>query len=158
MLGVVFVAAARIGAPAWLVILPILTVFVVTAASAHVSMNFAAESSRNLSTGPDATWIDRAADGDVSVLWAEPPGKPFVDLASRHRVLFVGEFFNRRVGDVYELGSLLPYNLPSEAVSLRSGRVVDADGLPAGRGGARARPVSRTHRRRAGGVERRRRG
>ena len=76
VLGVVFVAAARIRAPAWLVILPIVTVFAVTAASAHVSMNFAAESSRNLSTGTNATWIDRAADGDVSVLWAEPPGEP----------------------------------------------------------------------------------
>ena len=130
VLGVVFVATARIRAPAWLVILPIATVFVVTAASAHVSMNFAAESSRNLSTGPDATWIDRAVDGDVSVLWAEPPGMPFVDLASRQRVLFVGEFFNRRVAGVYELGSRLPYNLPSEAVSLRGSRVVDADGRP----------------------------
>ena len=147
VLGVVFVAAARIRAPAWLVILPIVTVFLVTAASAHVSMNFAAESSRNLSTGADATWIDRAADGDVSVLWAEPPGEPFVDLASRQRVLFVGEFFNRRVGDVYELGSLLPYDLPSAAVSLRGGQVVDADGLPVDAGEPRARPVSRARRR-----------
>jgi hypothetical protein len=130
VLGFVFVAAARIRAPDWVVILPIVTVFLVVAASAHVSMNFAAESSRNLSTGPDATWIDQAASGDVSVLWAEPPGTPFVDLASRQRVLFVGEFFNRRMGDVYEIGSLLPYNLPSERVRLRSSRVVHGDGRP----------------------------
>ena len=37
----------------------------------------------------------------------------------RHRVVFVGEFFNRSIGDVYELGSPMPYGLPSTQVHWR---------------------------------------
>ena len=59
------------------------------------------------------------------MLWAERPGKPFVGLERRHRVLLIGEFFNRSVGDVYELGSPLPYKLPSTSVQLApDGRIL----------------------------------
>lgn len=129
VLGAIFVIAFRIRAPAAFVIAPVVLVLAGTATAAHVSMYFAAESSRNNSTGLHGTWVDRAVGRkDVSVLWSEPPGKPFVDLAARHRALFVGEFFNRSVGNVYELGSPLPYDLPSTNVRLDGAYVIDADG------------------------------
>jgi hypothetical protein len=131
-LGAAFVAAYRLRAPAAFVIALVVLVLAATASAAHVSMAFAAESSRNLSTGPERTWVDRAVgDEEVSVLWWEPGGEAFVDLGSRHRVLFVGELFNRRVGDVYELGSPLPYKLPATRVRLEDGRVVLSDGRAA---------------------------
>jgi hypothetical protein len=64
-------------------------------------------------------------------LWSEPPGRPFVDLRRRHYVVFVGEFFNRSIGRVFELGSAMPYDLPTTPVRLDDGRVVLEDGTPA---------------------------
>ena len=74
--------------------------------------------------GEGANWVD-AAVGEhesVSVLWAEPAGRP-LSPRSRHRIVVVGEFFNRSIGDVYELGSPMPYGLPSTQVHVEAGPV-----------------------------------
>jgi hypothetical protein len=75
-------------------------------------------------------WVDSAVGGgeDVSVLWAEPPGREFSELYPRQYVVFVGEFFNRAMGDVYEIGTPLPYKLPSTKVRVRDGHLVMENG------------------------------
>jgi hypothetical protein len=47
---------------------------------------------------------------------------------ARQQIVFVGEFFNRSIGDVYELGPSLPYALPATRVRLSRGLVVDSGG------------------------------
>ena len=93
---------------------------------AHGSMKFSSDWARSWTWGTEANWIDHVAgDSTVSVLWAERDGERFVRPVARHRVLWIGELFNRRVGAVYELGAPLPYGLPSEPVRrLSDGRVV----------------------------------
>jgi hypothetical protein len=102
-------------------------------AAAHSSMQWASDWTRSAAWGTTSDWVDDAVPegSTVSVLWAEPPGEPFVDLAPRHRIVFVGEVFNRSLGSVYELGSPMPYGLPTTRVGLAGDRVVTADGQPA---------------------------
>ena len=127
-----FILAFRRRAQIGVWLLPVCVVFFVTTWSAHESRRSASEWTDAISIGPTKDWIDRAAGGrSVSVVWAEPPGTNFVELAPRHRVLFTSEFFNRRVGDVYEVGSPMPYRLPSTKVRLDGDRIVLDDGRPA---------------------------
>lgn len=116
-----------------LAVSPLLLVFVFVGASAHSSMRYASEWTRSAAWGASPDWVDAAVGPgvEVSVLWAEPPGRPFVDLEPRHRVVFIGEFFNRSLGDVYELGSPLPYALPSTQVRLEGRALLLEDGRPA---------------------------
>ncbi len=93
--------------------------------AAHSSMRVHSEWTRSAAWGTaDPDWIDAAVVTRATrcrVLWYEPPGKPFVDLEARHRILFVGEFFNRSVGNVYELGSPLPYGASGDSGAPRHG-------------------------------------
>jgi hypothetical protein len=128
-----FALAVRGRAPTGFVVAPILFVFIAITVAAHVSMREASVGARSAMGGAVPDWVDRAVGpgADVSVLWAERPGRPFVELRRRHYVLFVGEFFNRSMGRVYELGSPMPYNLPTTPVRLEGGRVVLEDGSAA---------------------------
>ena len=132
-LALLFVLATRMRASPIVVLTPVVFVLLAVGVTAHVSMREASLGARAAMGGAVPDWVDQAVERDakVSVLWAEPPGRPFVDLRRRHYVLFVGEFFNRSIGRVYELGSPLPYALPSTPVRLRHGRVVREDGTPA---------------------------
>ena len=132
-LGVFFLLALRAEAPARLVVLPVVLVFVGVGAAAHSSMQWASDWTRSAAWGTTPDWVDAAVPkgSTVSVLWAEPPGRPFVDLAPRHRIVLVGEFFNRSLGAVYELGSPMPYGLPTTPVALDGDRVVTSQRQPA---------------------------
>ena len=132
-LGLLFVLAFRIRASAALFLVPVVSVFVAVGATAHMSIRWASEGARAVGAGAAANWVDSAVgEGEeVSVLWAEPPGRPFTELYPRQYVVFVGEFFNRSMGRVYEIGTPMPYNLPSTRVRLQEGRVVLENGRPA---------------------------
>jgi len=132
-LGVLFMLALRARAPAAVFVVPVVLVFAAVGLMAHVSIRSASEWTRSAAWGTSPNWVDAAIgdQGSVSVLWAEPAGRRFVDLAARHRIVFVGEFFNRSIAAVYELGSPMPYGLPSTRVHLEDGRVVLEDGRPA---------------------------
>ena len=67
------------------------------------------------------------------MLWYERPGRPWVQRAGRHRIIWLNEFYSPSIGDVYEIGSPVPYgvDLPTTPVRLSSGRVVLEDGRPA---------------------------
>ena len=132
-LGGFFLLALRARWPARLVVVPVVLVFVGVTAAAHSSMQWASQWTRSAAWGTTPDWVDAAvpAGSTVSVLWAEPPGEHFVDLAPRHRIVLVGEFFNRSLGSVYELGSPMPYGLPTTEVALAGDRVVTAEGRPA---------------------------
>lgn len=111
------------------VVTVVATVFVSVSAVVHSSMVSASNWTRTHASGTTPDWIDRTArDAPVSVLWAEMEGVSFVDPAPRHRIVWLGEFFNRSVGPVYELGTSMPYNLPATRVHLRDGYVVLEDG------------------------------
>jgi hypothetical protein len=83
--------------------------------------------------GVAADWIDAAAGpgGHVSVLWRESDDGGFAPASRRQRVVWVSEFFNRSVGDVYSLGARLPFGLPATDVHARAdGVLVDRSGKP----------------------------
>lgn len=131
VLGGMFVLSNR-GIDARLVVAPVAAALVLVGVVAYDSMRAASEWTRDAAWTGEPDWVDRAVpDGaTVSVLWAEPDGRRFVDLDRRHRVLFVGEFFNRSLGDVYEVGSPLPYGLPSVSATTDSAGTVTASGRP----------------------------
>jgi len=93
-------------------------------------------SSHGVGAGP--TWIDDAVGGsaDVTVVWQEPaPRSRFearesVDPRTEHLVVWVGEFFNRSVGDVVSIGRPMPYKLqlPIQGARLSGNTVVDDNG------------------------------
>jgi hypothetical protein len=62
------------------------------------------------------------------VLWREP-GAGVSHPLPIHRRVWINEFFNRSVGDVYVLGGKMPYGLPTTHARLRGHEVV-ADGRP----------------------------
>jgi hypothetical protein len=132
-LGLLFLLAVRIRASAALFVAPVALVLVTVGSMAHASMRGASVWSKSVAWGATPDWVDAAAEQDdsVSVIWAEPPGEPFVDLRPSQYVVFVGEFFNRSIGQVFELGSPLPYDLPSTPVRLEHRRVLLEDGTPA---------------------------
>jgi hypothetical protein len=107
-------------------------VFALTTLTGQVALEWAGDWTRDRAWGGSATWVDSAVgDRTVSVLWAETGTGEFVEPAARHRVLWLGELFNRSVGDVYEIGTPLPYGLPATRVRLEQGVVVLPDGRPA---------------------------
>ncbi len=132
-LGAFFLLALRARSPGRLVVVPVVLVFMGVTAAAHSSMQWASDWTRSAAWGTTSDWVDSAVPkgSTVSVLWAELPGEPFVDLAPRHRVVPVGEFFNRSLGSVYELGAPMPYGLPTTRVALAGDCVVTVDGQPA---------------------------
>jgi hypothetical protein len=135
-LGLLFVLAFRIRASAALFLVPVVCVLGAVGLTAHLSMRWASDGARDVTAGTIASWVDSVAgEQEVAVLWAEPPGKPFAELHPRQYVVFVGEFFNRSMGAVYEIGTPLPYSLPSTRVRLTAGRIVLANGRPAQLGG-----------------------
>ena len=128
-LGLVFVIAHVLRASTMTFVALVLCTFAVVGAFAHASMLSASDWTRDAAAGGSLTWVDEApGESEVSVVWAEKPGSSFVDLERRHRVLFIGELFNRRVGKVYELGSSPPYDLPSTPARLGSDGVLRVDG------------------------------
>jgi hypothetical protein len=115
------------------VVVPVFFVMVMVSLSAQQSIQWASEWTRSVGVGPRQAWIDSAGgeQDSVSVLWSERPGGRFAQSASRHRSVWLGEFFNRSVGRIYELGSPMPYGLPSTPVRLANGRVVLYNGRAA---------------------------
>ena len=132
LLALFYVARARNG----VIVGAVAAVFALTTLTGQVAMEWAGDWTRERAWGAGATWVDDAVGGrTVAVLWVEAPGAAaFVEPDERHRVLWIGEFFNRTVGDVYELGTPLPYALPATRVRLERGRVVLPDGRPAALG------------------------
>jgi hypothetical protein len=63
--------------------------------------------------GSDAqlTWIDDAVGRDAGVvaLWWEPGTAQYAAPSSGHRIVWLGEFFNRSLGPVYSVGPAMPY-------------------------------------------------
>ena len=128
VLAALYIGRARMA----VIVAAIAAVFCVTTLSAAAAQEVTSESTRDVGWGSSSNWIDRVAgDQTITVLWAEPGGRSFVAPAARHRVLWLGELFNRSVGDVFELGTPMPYGLPSTRVQLKRGRVSLADGRPA---------------------------
>ena len=136
LIGFLFMFSRHVRAPAWAFVVPVALVFAVVTASAHHSMQWASAWTRSAAWGTSPTWIDDAVGerDSVSVLWAESPGRRFANLEPRHRIVFVGEFFNRKVGTVFELGSPLPYGLPTVPVALVAGHAQLLSGQPAALG------------------------
>ena len=132
-LGLLFVAGFRIRGSAAIFLVPVVAVLAAVGVTAHLSMRWASEGAREVTAGTTADWVDSAVGKHekVSVLWAEPPGETFAELHPRQYVVFVGEFFNRSMGSVYEIGTPLPYNLPSTRVRLQDGRIVLENERPA---------------------------
>jgi len=132
-IGLLFLLAIRTRARATAVVAPVVCVLLTVTLIAQSPIRAVAEWTSAAGVGNTPNWVDRAV-GDhasVSVLWFERPGRPFVQIAPRHRVVWVNEFFNRSVGGVFELGSPMPYALPSTPVRLEDGRVVLESGRPA---------------------------
>jgi hypothetical protein len=115
-------------------VVPLLAVYFAVTLIAQTTLVLSSEWARSVAVGPSPSWIDNAvgADREVSVLWYEPPGQQFALHAARHRALWLGEFFNRSVGPVYEIGSPIAYGyeLPSTRVRLTKGVVSRSDGRP----------------------------
>lgn len=131
-LAMLYVARSRLGLCAAAVLLS----FLVVSAAAMGQMHWASTWTNSKGLGSTSRWIDPvAADRTVSVLWAETEAGGLVEIAPRHRVVWLGEFFNRSVGPVYEIGRPMPYGLPGTPVRLIDGRVHLADGRPADLGG-----------------------
>lgn len=133
----VVILSLRRPIPAVVVVAPVVAIFFFVTMRVHPSMQWASMWTAGAAWTTSPTWISEALDDErtqVSVLWAEPEGQPFADLERRHRIVFVGELFNRAVGDVFEIGSPMPYGLPSTRVTLESGRVTLPDGRAAALG------------------------
>lgn len=107
----------------WLVIVGIFT---------YGSFEASATSARHSSGAPTPTWVDDAIEaGDVVVVWVGD--RSTTGSTERERQVWVNEFFNRSIGQVYWLGAPMTYALPSLAAELRAGtlyargRAVEAD-------------------------------
>lgn len=129
-LATLYVVRARIK----LIVVAIVLLFATTTLSAHHGMESASSWARDQAWGPTAGsgWIDAAVGArTVSVLWAEPTIRDFAQIVPRHRIVWQGEFFNRSVTRVYELGPPMPYGLPATRVRLEGRRVVLLNGRAA---------------------------
>lgn len=80
------------------------------------------------------TWIDDAVgrDARVVVVWREQGTAEYASPSSGHRIVWLGEFFNRSVGPVYSIGPSMPYaRLPVvRATQDRAGLIRDDTGKP----------------------------
>ena len=96
-----------------------------TSLAAHFSMDGASDYSVSNGVGRETRWIDSAVpkDADVTALWVSAGA-----LRTGDRVIWMGEFFNRSVGDVVEIGVPMPYALPSRKATIVAGQVRDVDG------------------------------
>jgi len=106
--------------------------FVVVSLFVFASVSDSARQTRSAAFGGSPTWIDDAVGSSgspVAVLWREP-GSGIAAPSMRQRVVWIDEFFNRRVGAVYELGGEMSYGLPATRVTVRDGVVIGADGRP----------------------------
>lgn len=129
-LATLYVVRARVR----LILAAIVVLFATTTLSAHHGMESASSWARDQAWAPIAgpRWIDAAVgERTVSVLWAETTNRDFAQIAPRHRIVWQGEFFNRSVKRVYELGSPMPYGLPATPVRLEGRRVVLSNGRAA---------------------------
>ena len=127
-LAMLYIARSRLR----IVVPAILLIFSITGFGAAEKMEWTSGwvKSRGLGSTPD--WIDAAVgDRTVSVLWAEREESSPEEAPPRHRIVWLGEFFNRSVGDVYEIGASMPFGLPATSVRIEGGRVVQEDGRPA---------------------------
>lgn len=131
-LAAVFVRASFCPVPAAVPVALVLAALLLVGWAAHGPMRWASEWTREQAWGERADWVDAAVSPTavVPALWYEPAGAPFADPAPRHRVLWIGELFNRSLGRVYEIGSSMPYALPSTRVRLAGDRVVTRAGSP----------------------------
>lgn len=131
-LGLAFVLFSRRLVPAAVPAALVFAVLALTGLVAQGPIQWGAERTREQAWGDRANWVDAAvgSSASVSVLWAEPPGEAFVDPAPRHRVLWIGEIFNRSIGPVYEIGSPMAYALPTERVRVAADGVVTSGGVP----------------------------
>ncbi|MDW8339762.1 MAG: hypothetical protein RMM28_11560, partial [Thermoleophilia bacterium] len=125
VLGVVFVRASLRPVRGFVPVTLVLLMLVLVGVAGQGPMRWASEWTRAQAWGERADWVDAAigSAGDVSVLWYEPPGESHVPPAPRHRVLWIGELFNRSLGPVYEIGSPLAYALPASRARVGGGRV-----------------------------------
>jgi hypothetical protein len=125
VLATLYVARARMA----LMAVAVASVWLATTLFAHGGMVSASSWTGDRAFGISPQWIhDAVGEAAVSVLWAESGGGRFAEQDPRHYALWLGEFFNRNIGDVYELGTPMPYGLPSTRVRLENGRVVLEDG------------------------------
>jgi hypothetical protein len=134
-LGAAFVWLTRRHARSGAYVAPVVAVFVLVTLIAQSVIEVSSEQTRAAGYGSSARWIDRAVgDAKVSVLWFERPGGSSTRAAGRHRIVWVNEFFNRSVGEVFELGAPQPFavDLPATSVRLAENRrVLLDDGRPA---------------------------
>lgn len=128
-----FLVTAFRGVRRALVVLPVVVVFLGLTFIGQSSMELVSMRTQAVGVGQSLTWVDDAVGrrGPVSVLWYEESGQPYVPVASRHRALWLAEFFNRSVGEVLEMGSPLQYGLPATRTTLDGDRVVLEDGTSA---------------------------
>jgi hypothetical protein len=132
LLAFVFIRASGGSVPAVAPVALVLATLVLVGWVAHGPMRWASEWTARQAWGERPDWVDAAvgSSAEVSAVWYEPPGEPFAALAPRHRVLWVAEVFNRSLGHVYEIGSPLPYALPTTG-GVRVGEFVATnDGAP----------------------------
>jgi hypothetical protein len=117
-LALVMVVAARRRRAEVLVVGAVAAVLLSVTVIAQSQVQLSSERARAAGMGETLTWIDDAVgkNEDVSILWYERPGSDFVPSAARHRIVWLNEFFNRRVGNVYEVGTPMPYAAELEAI------------------------------------------
>jgi hypothetical protein len=109
------------------------TVFAVT--SLCVTASFSNKTSDALDAGfggstAQLTWIDDAVGRHASVvaLWWEPGTVEYAPPSPGHRIVWLGEFFNRSVGPVYSLGPAMPYSrLPLVRATRDAGGAIHDD-------------------------------
>lgn len=136
-LGGIFLSLALVRARDVAFVAPVAAAFIAATMVAQTFIEITSEWTRLVGVGGSPSWVDRAVQREsVSVLWYERPGRPWVPLAPRHRIVWLSEFYNRNIGSVYELGSPMPYgiDLPSTRVRLAGRLVVLDDGRPAAMG------------------------
>ncbi|MDX6451155.1 MAG: hypothetical protein QOH16_1204 [Gaiellaceae bacterium] len=71
---------------------------------------------------PDREWIDHAVNGDVAVLYDSPTMDKFT--------VWTNEFFNPRIGRVYDTHDPTPGGLPERRVDITSGGAITGMGDP----------------------------
>ena len=107
--------------------------FSLTTVAAHASMSQPSGGAANpKGVGYDTRWIDDSVPpgSTVMVLWVAPPTEAGVDFETAYRTVWLGEFFNRSVGKVVEVGYPMPYDLPHARAALVDGVLRSTSGTP----------------------------